>query len=457
MKAVCGVIFPTDSLATGIQSMIYHGRVKLHIPIFFYICWSSIFFLILFFMEKSGFRVYGYRWVMLSVYMLIVAVNQMLWITFAPITMDATHYYGVSDLKIGILSMSFMIVYLVVSIPASWIIDTYGIRIGVGIGVLLTGIFGLTRGFAGADYNWLLISQVGIAIGQPFLLNAITKVAARWFPIGERATASGLGTLAMYIGILGGMMLTPYLVLRSGISNMLYTYGIFSMGAALIFIVFSKERPPTAPCRPDQEERALALDGLRSIFSYKDFNWLMLIFFIGLGVFNSVTTWIENILSPRGFTAVQAGTTGGLMIIGGILGALVIPMLSDYYRRRTPFIIIALAGATLSLAGITFASSYPVLLVSGAAFGFFLLSSGPIGFQYGAEITWPVSEGTSNGFLLLMGQASGIAFIFGMDYFKSAATGSMRLPLVVLVVFMVISLLSSTRLKESTLITRQNN
>ncbi len=77
-------------------------------------------------MPKSEFKVYSNRWLMLIVYMLMVAVNQMLWITFAPITGDATIYYGVSDLKIGILSMCFMIVYIAVSIPASWIIDKYG-------------------------------------------------------------------------------------------------------------------------------------------------------------------------------------------------------------------------------------------------------------------------------------------------------------------------------------------
>jgi len=87
-------------------------------------------------METAKFKVYKYRWIILIVYMLIVAVNQMLWITFAPITVDSTIYYGVSDLHIGILSMCFMIVYIVVSFPASWIIDTYGIRIGVGIGAL---------------------------------------------------------------------------------------------------------------------------------------------------------------------------------------------------------------------------------------------------------------------------------------------------------------------------------
>jgi cyanate permease len=406
-------------------------------------------------MAKSEFKVYGSRWIILSVYMLLVAVNQLLWITFAPITGDATIYYGVSDLKIGILSMCFMIVYIVVSIPASWIIDKYGIRIGVGIGALFTGIFGMVRGFAGTDYNWLLIAQVGIAVGQPFILNAITKLAARWFPMEERATAAGLGTLAMYIGILAGMTLTPYLVIGSGIGGTLYIYGIISVVTAVIFLVLIKEGPKTAPCHPDQEERSLVFDGFKQTLRTKDFIWLMVIFFIGLGVFNSVTTWIEDILRPRGFSATQAGITGGLMILGGIVGALFIPILSDRYKRRTPFIVLALTGATLGLTGITFATSYWLLLTSGMTLGFFLLSSGPIGFQYGAEITYPASEGTSNGMLLLMGQISGIAFIFGMNSFKSALTGSMTRSLVLMIGLMVLSILMSFKLKESTILCKK--
>jgi MFS family permease len=405
-------------------------------------------------MPKSEFKVYGIRWVMLAVYMIMVAVNQLLWITFAPITGDATKYYGVSDLSIGILSMCFMIVYIVVSIPASWIIDKYGIKIGVGIGAIFTGVFGLVRGFAGPDYNWLLIAQIGVAVGQPFILNAITKLAARWFPMEERATAAGLGTLAMYIGILLGMTLTPYLIIGSGIGGMLYIYGIISIVVSVVFIILIKEGPPTAPCHPDQEERSLVYDGFKQTLQTKDFIILMVIFFIGLGVFNAVTTWIEDILRPRGFSATQAGITGGLMIVGGIIGALFIPILSDRFKKRTPFIILALTGATLGLTGITFATSYWLLLTSGMVLGFFLLSSGPIGFQYGAEITYPASEGTSNGMLLLMGQISGIAFIFGMDSLKSVATGSMTRSLIFLICLMVLSILMSFRLKESVILSK---
>jgi MFS family permease len=408
-------------------------------------------------MQQTNFKVYGYRWIMLSAYMLIAAVNQLMWITFAPITGDATRYYGVSDLQIGILSMCFMIVYVVVSIPASWVIDKYGIRIGVGIGTVFTGLFGLLRGLVGTDYNMLLLSQIGIAIGQPFILNAITKIAARWFTIEERATAAGLGTLAMYIGILAGISLTPYLTIGSGISGMLNIYGVLSVISAIIFLVLMKEGPPSAPCPPDQEERSLVFDGLKHTLGTKDFKWLMLIFFIGLGVFNGVTTWIEDIVKPRGFSATQAGITGGLMILGGILGAIILPVLSDHYRKRTPFIIVAVAGATLGLAGITFATSYWLLLASGTVLGFFLLSAGPIGFQYGAEITFPASEGTSNGLLILMGQISGIVFIFCMNSFKSALTGSMTRPLIVLICFMLLGIFLSTRLKESALISKDKD
>lgn len=407
-------------------------------------------------MSQIRFKVYSYRWIVLLAFMFVVLVNQLLWITFAPITGSAATYYGVSDLSIGLLSMSFMIVYIVISIPASWVIDTYGIRVAVGIGAALTGIFGLLRGLVAGDYTLVLVSQIGVAVGQPFILNAVTKVAARWFPIEERATASGLGSLAIYLGIVLGMTLTPYLVLQSSIDSMLVAYGIVSAIAAVVFFGAARERPPTPPCLPGQEERSLVFDGLKRTLRKRDFILLMLIFFVGLGTFNGVTTWIEDIVRPRAFSITQAGITGGLMVIGGIIGAVVMPLLSDRYRKRTPFLVLAVVGATVGLVGVTYAASYWLLLVSAFVLGFFLLSAGPIGFQYGAEVAYPAPEGTSNGLLLLVGQISGIIFIFAMDRFKSPETGSMTSSLVVLIGLMALSLLLCTRLGESTALTTED-
>ena len=404
-------------------------------------------------MAPTKFKVYGYRWAVLLAFMFTVAINQLLWITFASITSSAVKYYEVSDLSIGLLSMSFMIVYIIVSIPASWVIDTYGIRVAVGIGAVLTGVFGLLRGLVAADYTWVLIAQLGIAIGQPFILNAVTTVAVRWFPIQERATAAGLGSLAMYLGIVVALVLTPYLTIHAGIGGTLVAYGIVSVIAAVVFLGVARDRPPTPPCSPDQEERSLVFDGLKEVLRKRDFVFLMLIFFVGLGVFNAVTTWIEDIIRPRGFSITQAGTTGGLMIVGGILGAVVMPALSDHYRKRTPFMILSLAGAILGLVGVTYATSTWLLLASAFVLGLSLLSAGPVGFQYGAEIAYPAPEGTSNGLLLLMGQVSGIVFILGMDSFKSPVTGSMTVPLVVLTVLVGLGLLLCTQLRESALMT----
>ncbi len=399
-------------------------------------------------MKEDNFKVYGYRWVMLVVFMFIVAINQLLWITFASVTTDAVKFYNVSDLSIGLLSMIFMIVYIVISIPASWVIDTYGLRVGVGIGAALTGFFGLMRGLTASSYTLVLVAQIGIAVGQPFILNAVTTVAARWFPVRERATASGLGSLAMYVGIFLGLALTPILAIHYQIGGMLVAYGIAAVVAALVFFIFARERPATPPCPPGMEVRSLVLDGFKQIFRQRNFNLLLVIFFVALGAFNAVTTWIENIIAPRGFTSTQAGTVGGLMIIGGIVGALVVPSFSDRIRKRVPFIILALVGATLGLVGIAYATSYWLLLTASATMGFFLLSAGPIGFQYGAEVTYPTPEGTSNGLLLMMGQISGIIFIFAMDAFKSPQTGSLTIPLVVIIAMMVLSIFLGALLRE---------
>jgi len=382
----------------------------------------------------------------LSSFAVMAVMNQVLWITFAPITSAAAAFYQKSDLMIGSLSMVFMVTFILIFLPSAYVIDTRGFRAAVGAGAVLTAIFGLTRGLFASNFTAVFISQVGIAVGQPFIIGAITKVAARWFPVEERATASAVGTLALYLGPLLAMFLTPQLVLRIGIPTTLLIYGLASAAAAVFFLVVSREHPPS-PAGPD--ERALMFDGLRSMLKKREFLFLMVVFFIGLGMFNAVSTWIEDIIRPRGFTIAQAGQLGGLMLGGGIVGAVVVSLLSDRCRRRRPFILLALAGLIPGLVGMTWSTSPSVLLVSGFAFGFFLLSAGPIGFQYAAEITHPAPEGTSNTLLLVMGQISGIVFILGMDALRVRPSGAMTTSLLILIALSALNLVLAITLPES--------
>lgn len=401
-------------------------------------------------MEKQTYTVYKYRWIVLFFFSMIQLVMQTLWITFAPITSEAAEFYQVSTIQIGLLSMVFMIVYLFVSIPASWAIDTYGIRRGVGFGVILTGIFALTRGFASDSFTWVLISMIGIAIAQPFILNSITAMAARWFPLEERATAAGIATLAQFIGIMAGLAVTPLLTIEYGIPGMLKVYGVIALFFAVTYLVFVREKPPTPPAEVDTE-RVLVFEGLKHIFKQPNMIILLIIFFFGLGMFNAVTTWIEQMIAPRGFSIVQAGNLGALIMVGGIIGCLVIPPISDKKRKRKFFVILSTLLTFPTLVGLTFATTYPLLLLSGFVFGFFFLSVGPIIFQYSAEICYPAPEATSQGLLMLAGQISGIIFIFGMDMFRSEH-GSMTPFLIGMIVMTIVNIFIATRLTESKMI-----
>jgi MFS family permease len=405
-------------------------------------------------MDQEKPRVYGFRWIVLLAFGLIALMTQVLWITFAPVTSAAAQFYGKSDLMIGLLSMSFMIVYILMVLPSAWAIDTWGFKVAVRLGAVLCAVFALTRGIFASNFTIVLLSTVGIAIGQPFVIGAITKVAARWFPAEERATASGLGTLALYLGPLAAMLLGPYLVLHVGLPRMLLIYGIATAAAAVVFLAVAREHPPTPAGR---DERVLMLDGLKSMLRQRDFIILLFMFFVGLGLFNSVSTWVEDIIRPRGFSITQAGTLGGLMLVGGIVGAIVVPLFSDKLRRRKPFILLALSGLLPGLLGITFAGSYGLLVLSGFVFGFFLLSAGPIGFQYGAEITHPAPEGTSNSLLIVMGQVSGIVFIMGMDALKSPATKSMTVPLLGQAGLIVVAIILAAMLRESPIYAKPTN
>lgn len=397
-------------------------------------------------MSEKTFRLYPYRWVVLAVFMFINLTIQVLWISYAPITGVAAAFYNVSDLQIGLLAMVYMIAFIPLSIPVSWAIDTWGFRLTVSIGAILMGTFGIVRGLAGADYSMVLISTIGIAIAQPFLLNAWTKVPAQWFSIEERATAVGLVTLSNLVGTALGMVLPPMLIQKMSIPQTQLIYGAVAAFSAVLFVIFAREKPATPPCPAGQEVRALMLDGLKHALKVKRFWLYLLVSFIGMGIFNGVTTWVENIIRPRGFTPGDAGTLGALMLAGGVLGAVIIPPFSDKQHKRQKYILLGFLLAIPGLIGLTFAQSAWLLYGSAFSMGFFLVSANPIGMQYSAEITHPTPEGTSNGLIQLFGQAS-VVFVYVMEALK-APDGAFTPALLLAAGLLLVSLLLISKMKD---------
>jgi len=135
------------------------------------------------------------------------------------------------------------------------------------------------------------------------------------------------------------------------------------------------------------------------------------------------------------------------MFISGIIGAVVLPALSDKLRKRKVFMLLGMALMTPGLAGLAFAESYGLMLASAAVMGFFLLGgAGPIGFQYAAEVSYPAPESLSQGIILLAGQISGILFVVGMN------TAGMIPFMMVFIVLAVLNIALAAMLRESPMI-----
>jgi MFS family permease len=369
--------------------------------------------------------VYRYRWVVLLVFALLNVVLQVHWVAFAPITSEAAAFYGVEPFSIAFLALLFLVLYIVAGLPASYVLDTFGLRVGVGAGAVLMAGAALLKAAQPGDFTMVVVAQVGFALAQPFVLNAYTRLSSQWFPAREHATATGLASLAQYVGFVVAMGLTPPLTATLGLPGMLRVYGVATVACVAAFLVFFREHPPTPPSHFDEGPRLGVWAGLRHLLKQRQMLVLIYVFFMGIGIFNAVSTWIEELLAPRGFTSGQVGAAGAVMMIAGILGALIVPPLSDRSRRRVPFLIGCTALTVPGLIGFAYAATFPGLLVASFVLGFGILSAGPIGFEYGAELSHPAPESTAQGVLLIGGQISGIIFIFGMDALRSA-TGTMQ-------------------------------
>jgi len=397
-------------------------------------------------MGDSGYRVYGYRWAVLVAYMAVNATIQVLWISYAPVAAAASALYGVTEMRIGLFAMVFMLAFLPLSMPASWLIDRFGAARTLGAASVATAVFGMLRGLAGSDYALAMAATVGMAAAQPFMLNSWTTMPAAWFPGGERATAVGLLTLANIVGAAVGLVVTPLLAESTSLPRIQLVYGIAAAVAAAAFVALARERPRLPPDATASGVKALATAGFRHALSLPSFRRYMLMAFIGMGVFNGVTTWVEAIARPRGLDSTQAGLLGAIMLVGGVVGAVVMPMLSDRTLKRRPFIVAGLAGAVPGLLGLAFAPGFALIAVSCALLGFALVSVNPIGMQYASETARPTPEGSSNGLVSLAGQAS-VALVWAMEAIN-AATGSFAVSLLSMAGLLAVSAVLGATLKE---------
>lgn len=398
----------------------------------------------------------AYRWVILFAILPIIISTEMMWLSFAPISSLAENFYGVDSMGIAMLSMSYMIMFIAFSLPASWVIDKFGYKYSLIIGAVLTAVFGLLRAVFADNFTMVMVFQFIIAAGQPFLLNISTKVPANWFPVSERSTAAGILTMAQYVGFAAAMLLSPALTESSGIQGMLITFAIISIASAAAAIIFTKEKPAVAPPGPIAPKEEFSLSSFKKLFSNKSFVLVLIVCFISIGIFNTILTLIESILLPRGITSVEAGIIGAIFVLAGIAGAVILPIISDKKHVRTKFFVGTILLLIPLYLGFTFVPDYlPIAVISGIT-GFAIMGTAPILFQHGAEIAYPAQEGTSLGAILLMGQISGALFVIVFEALSNAS-GSVIFSMLLIVIATAVELPLALRMKESALLRETND
>ena len=148
---------------------------------------------------------------------MLAACTQLLWLTFAAIDTDTAKVLHVDVGTVGDLAAIFPFIYVVLALPVGRWLDARFAH-ALAVGAVLTGAGAIIRVLAPSSFGVQLAGQVVIAAGQPFVLNSITKVAARYFPQQERATAISIGSVALFIGILASVLIAAPLFSAGGLS-----------------------------------------------------------------------------------------------------------------------------------------------------------------------------------------------------------------------------------------------
>jgi MFS family permease len=353
-----------------------------------------------------GTRGSSVRWAVLGAYALLAACTQLLWLTFAAVDTRSAAVMKVDLGAVGDLAAIFPFIYVVLALPTGrWLDARFGQALGAG--ALLTGAGAVIRVVSPTSFGWQLAGQLVIAMGQPLVLNSITKVAARYFEPSERAIAISVGTAALFVGILAAVLMAGPLFDAGGLPLLLGVQAVAAVVATVLVLVALR----TPPAFRDDPTVSLSLRWLKG----DRFMWVLAaLVFIGMGTYNAVATWLQPILAHFG----EGGAAGNLiavMTFAGIVGAAILPAPIAARNRRREMLLAALIVSAISFTAI--ALSHNVIWIGAWLFveGFLLLASLPVVLDWSDVHADPERQGAAVGFLMMAGNLGGLLLVLAVQ------------------------------------------
>ncbi|XP_073443706.1 choline/ethanolamine transporter flvcr2a-like isoform X5 [Dendrobates tinctorius] len=149
--------------------------------------------------ESHVTKLYGRRWPMVLLFSAYSLCNAFQWLQYGIISNIFIDYYGVSSLAIDWLSMAYMLAYIPLIFPVTWLLDTRGLRLIalVGSGLNCLGAWIKTASARPDLYGITLFGQLICAMAQVFILGMPAHIASVWFSSTEVSTACSVGVFGI--------------------------------------------------------------------------------------------------------------------------------------------------------------------------------------------------------------------------------------------------------------------
>lgn len=375
-------------------------------------------------------KIYKRRWLILIIFVLYSASNSMQWIQYSIIANIVTRYYNVSSFLVDMTSMIYMITYIPLIFPASYLLDKFGLRYAAIFGSLGTAFGSWIKVFSVAtDRFWLtFLGQSLVAVSQTFILSIPARLAAVWFGPDQVSSACSIGVFGNQLGIAIGFLFPPMLVPNSdniylierGLRLMFYIVAAFTSIILVLILLFFKSAPPLppSPAQAVQRENTGSNENfflsIKRLFTNVGYLLLLLSYGINVGIFYAISTLLNQIILVY-FPGHEkdAGRIGLTIVCAGMLGSVVCGIILDKthkFKETTlgvylfSFFGMIIFTFTLDSGGIY------VIYITAGILGFFMTGYLPVGFELAAELTYPEPEGTAAGLLNAVVQIFGIAF-----------------------------------------------
>ncbi|KAM7344815.1 histamine transporter isoform 1-T6 [Cochliomyia hominivorax] len=383
--------------------------------------------------DNEEYKVYKRRWAVLILFAFYSASNSMQWIQYSIINNIVTRYYGVSDKWIDWTSMIYMILYIPLIFPGSWFLDKMGLRITALVGVIGTCIGAWIKVFSvGPDLFFVgFAGQSIVALSQVCILSLPARLAAVWFGPDQVSSACSVGVFGNQLGVALGFVLPPMLVTNADDMELVghdlqwmfnYVAGLTTV-LVILMVLFFQDKPPTPPSAAQK----VALPGtieaqnqisfnqsLRNLMLNRNYILLLISYGMNVGVFYAISTLLNPVvLKYYPGHEVDTGRIGLAIVLSGMLGSVVSGIVLDksHKFKETTLAVYAFSMVGMWVFAFTLdTGSIAVVYVTASLLGFFMTGYLPVGFEFGAELTYPEPEGTSSGLLNASSQVFGIIF-----------------------------------------------